>query len=94
VLISMADAKTYRGNCHCKAYVFEAQMPEIKEAGSCNCSVCFKKSVLWGRIAKPGDLTWVKGSESTLADYTFGRAAFHHKVCSEPPRDNVIADSR
>lgn len=76
----MADLKTYRGNCHCKAHVFEVKLEEIKKVGQCNCSVCSKKGVLWARIAKVSDLTWVKGSDDSLTAYTFGRGAFAHKA--------------
>ncbi|KAH8897493.1 glutathione-dependent formaldehyde-activating enzyme [Thozetella sp. PMI_491] len=38
---------TYRGNCHCGAYRFEVRLPEIKEAISCDCTLCAKKGYLW-----------------------------------------------
>jgi hypothetical protein len=78
------DLKTYRGNCHCKAYVFEVKLPEIKTTSSCNCSACTKKALLGATAVKPSDLVWAKGEESTLADYTLGRASLKHKVRSPP----------
>ncbi|KAI1850096.1 hypothetical protein JX265_003469 [Neoarthrinium moseri] len=74
------DIKTYRGNCHCKAYVFEAKLPEIKKVDRCSCSICYKKGALWV-FPKRNDVTWVKGEESTLKTYNFGRKRFDHKFC-------------
>ncbi|KAK9774782.1 putative CENP-V/GFA domain-containing protein [Seiridium cardinale] len=75
-----APTKTYRGNCHCKAHVYEINLPEIKSVGACNCSSCTKKGILWN-YSKYSDLTWAKGDESSLADYTFGKKGMHYKFC-------------
>ncbi|XXG98559.1 hypothetical protein Hte_004884 [Hypoxylon texense] len=72
--------KTYRGNCHCGAYVYEVKAAENPKVGECNCSSCYKKGVLWLRFKKE-DLNFVKGDASTLTDYTFGKKTFHHKFC-------------
>lgn len=74
-----APTRTYRGNCHCKAHVYEITIPEIKSLGSCNCSSCTKKGLLW-TYGKHKDLVWVKGDEDSLADYTFGKKGVHYKV--------------
>lgn len=71
--------RTYRGNCHCKAHVYEITIPEIKSLGSCNCSSCTKKGLLW-TYGKHKDLVWVKGDEDSLADYAFGKKGIHYKV--------------
>ena len=79
----MAEAneplKTYRGNCHCGAFVFECKSPEIKKASTCDCSICRKKGYLW---TFPGEanVTVVKG-EGSLTEYTFGSKNLVHKVC-------------
>ena len=78
----MADAnqpsiKTYRGNCHCAAFIYEVELPEIKAVTACNCSICTKKGYLW---VKPSEIKVVKGDEDALTDYTFGSKTFHHKV--------------
>jgi len=72
---------TYRGNCHCGAFVFEAQLPEIKTAYECNCSICSKKGYLWNFPPVDG-FKVVKGSlESTLKSYTFFTRKYSHKFC-------------
>jgi len=73
------ELKTYRGNCHCGAFVYEVQLPEIKSAGQCNCSICTKKGYLW---AFPSTVNFkvVKGDESELTEYQFGSKNLSHKV--------------
>ncbi|KAI0132536.1 glutathione-dependent formaldehyde-activating enzyme [Xylariales sp. AK1849] len=73
--------KTYRGNCHCGTYIFEAKLPEIKVARSCNCSICHKGGALWG-MPEPGNLKFVKGDASTLTNYKFGKELFSFKFCA------------
>ncbi|KAJ8121876.1 hypothetical protein ONZ43_g1784 [Nemania bipapillata] len=73
--------KTYRGNCHCAAFVYEVTLPEIKEATACNCSICYKKAALWV-FPKPTDVKFVEGDPSELANYTFSNKKFAHKFCS------------
>lgn len=75
-----APTRTYRGNCHCKANVFEITVPEIKSLGSCNCSSCSKKGMLW-IYGTHRDIVWVKGDEGGLTDYTFGKKGMHYKSC-------------
>ncbi|KAH9891504.1 glutathione-dependent formaldehyde-activating enzyme [Xylariomycetidae sp. FL2044] len=73
--------KTYRGNCHCAAYVYEVKLPcALTRADECNCSVCYKKGVIWAFPAQD-DLNFVKGDPATLRNYTFGRNLFKHKFC-------------
>lgn len=69
--------KTYRGNCHCGAFVYEVELPEIKAVSTCNCSICSKKGYLW---AKPSEIKVVKGSEDALTAYTFASNTYYHKV--------------
>ncbi|KAI0022364.1 glutathione-dependent formaldehyde-activating enzyme [Xylariomycetidae sp. FL0641] len=73
--------KTYRGNCHCGAVIFEAAMPEIKKPIACNCSICSKKACIWAIPPSASDVTWVKGGLDTLRGYTFGSRKFTHKFC-------------
>lgn len=76
---SQDPLKTYRGNCHCGAFVYEAQLPEINSAAQCNCSICYKKGYLW-LFPGPGDFQVVKGDEADLRVYTFGEGTTLHKV--------------
>lgn len=86
----MADEglKTYRGNCHCKAYLFEARITEIKTAYACNCSLCVRRATLYATPLNPAAINWIKGNENSMADYMFGAKTFHHKVC----RINCVAE--
>ncbi|KAI0100611.1 glutathione-dependent formaldehyde-activating enzyme [Nemania sp. FL0031] len=76
-----AELKTYRGNCHCAAFIYEITLPEIKQASACNCSICYKKAALWV-FPKPTDVKFVKGDPSALTDYTFNKKQFTHKARS------------
>lgn len=77
------ETKTYRGNCHCGAFIYELTCPEIKAGSSCNCSICFKKGVVWTMPPKDS-FKIVKGSVADdLTDYhpEGGKANIHHKFC-------------
>ncbi|KAH8889748.1 hypothetical protein GQ53DRAFT_747966 [Thozetella sp. PMI_491] len=79
----MADTEqatqTYRGSCHCGAFIFEMEGPEIKKVSKCNCSICFRKGYNW--TPPTGRLNIIKG-ESTLQEYKFGPKNTAHKFCS------------
>ena len=80
-MVQANDPQTYRGNCHCGALVYTAQLPDLKSASICNCSVCTKKGYLW--IPLERDLFQViKGDETSLAVYSFSPRKILHKVCS------------
>ncbi|SPO04400.1 uncharacterized protein DNG_07085 [Cephalotrichum gorgonifer] len=72
--------KTYRGNCHCGALVYEAQLPEIKTVITCNCSMCFKKGARW-LYAPEASVKIVKGSENDLTAYQFHTKFITHMFC-------------
>lgn len=72
--------RTYRGNCHCGAFVYEVQVPEIKSVFECNCSICHKKGYLWVFPGGAGDFRVVKGSDDALTGYSFGPKKLVHKV--------------
>ena len=73
------EKKTYRGNCHCGAFVYEVETLEIKEAQSCNCSMCARKGYLW-HLAGTDNFKWIKGSADGLTSYEFSQKIFTHKV--------------
>ncbi|KAH8201940.1 hypothetical protein TruAng_003932 [Truncatella angustata] len=43
----MSEKITYRGNCHCGKFKFEADLTELKTATSCDCVACHKNGILW-----------------------------------------------
>jgi hypothetical protein len=73
-----AELKTYKGNCHCGAFKFTVEIPELTSVGECNCSICFRKGYKWV-FPGAGCFTIEKGEES-LKDYEFGKHSMSHKV--------------
>ncbi|KAK3390567.1 Mss4-like protein [Podospora didyma] len=93
--------RTYRGNCHCGAFVFEVEAPEITSAFACNCSICTKRGYLWGIFTGEDNIKVVK-DDGLLVDYYFGPKKTNHKFCSKcgiapigyndsSPKDNNVA---
>lgn len=72
---------TYRGNCHCGLFVYEADIPTITTLTDCNCSLCSKRGYLWVLISSPEKVRVVKGDENALTSYSFGSTPTHHKFC-------------
>lgn len=58
--------KKYRGNCHCGAFVFELDVPEIKSVSDCDCSICHKKGYLWLRPENPPTVVKDEGDNRQL----------------------------
>ncbi len=75
--------QTYRGNCHCGAFVFELKTPEIKTYGECNCSICSRKGYAW-LFPAAGAFSVVKGDEKDLTEYKFNAEKYSHKVWQLP----------
>ncbi|KAI9147794.1 glutathione-dependent formaldehyde-activating enzyme [Paramyrothecium foliicola] len=74
--------QTRSGSCHCGAFAYEFEAPEIKSVTDCNCSICTKKGYLWAFVGENDKLTIVKGDDGALKDYTFGQSqAMVHKFC-------------
>jgi hypothetical protein len=86
------EPRTYRGNCHCGAFVYEAQLPEIKSALECNCSICHKKGYLWV-ITEPAKFDIVKGTSDTLSRYTVGSVVHRVRTSSLCFVQGHVADS-
>ncbi|RYO86021.1 hypothetical protein DL764_009066 [Monosporascus ibericus] len=75
--------KTYRGSCHCGAYIFDAKLPEASSinASECNCSICCRMASVWKFPLRSSDIAFVKGDPATLTCYAFGNKAFTYKFC-------------
>ena len=73
------ELKTYYGNCHCGAFKFSVNLPELKLVNECNCSICFKKGYKWV-FPGAGQFNIEKGY-GVLKDYEFGPCSMAHKVC-------------
>ncbi|EOO01487.1 putative glutathione-dependent formaldehyde-activating gfa protein [Phaeoacremonium minimum UCRPA7] len=97
--------KTYHGNCHCGAFIFELTSPEIKTVFECNCSICSKKGYAW---LFPGadNFKPVKGDVKDLTEYTFNDGNYIHRFCATcgtpvmafskifPPEKNTAVNAR
>lgn len=77
--VQQSPRQTYRGNCHCGAFVYEIDVPEITSVDECNCSICYKKGYLWVFLGER-DFRVVKGDVNQLTGYRFGRGTVEHKV--------------
>ncbi|KAM0328208.1 hypothetical protein ACHAQA_005615 [Verticillium albo-atrum] len=77
----MADLKTYRGNCHCGAFVFEVDLPPLTVVTDCNCTHCHKKGLLGNFPISRDVFRVVKGDESALTTYQFGEKKLEQKFC-------------
>lgn len=75
-----SELKTYRGNCHCGSFIYEATIPEIKALYSCNCSLCTKRGTLWTPVPDETAFKVVKGDEDNFTVYQFGAKTRFHKV--------------
>ncbi|KAM5352930.1 hypothetical protein ACJ41O_005652 [Fusarium nematophilum] len=75
------NKKSYRGNCHCGAFVYEIDLPEIKTVNECNCSICTKKGYMWLFPGGLDSLKVIKGAKEDLTNYTFAKGNLHHKFC-------------
>ena len=69
----------YKGSCHCGKVAFEAE-GEIKQALSCNCSMCQRKGSLLWFIAR--DKFRLLTLESATTAYTFNKHIIKHRFCA------------
>ncbi|AEO67103.1 uncharacterized protein THITE_2115904 [Thermothielavioides terrestris NRRL 8126] len=70
--------KKYRGNCHCGAFVFEVEAPEIKSLSDCNCSICTKRGYLW---LVPKSAPTIIKDDGKLVHYAFAGRNMDHQFC-------------
>jgi len=68
------------GGCHCGAVRFEAALPAIVEAQSCNCSICEKTGFVH-IIVPESRFRLTKGAER-LTEYTFNTHTARHLFCA------------
>jgi hypothetical protein len=69
----------YKGSCHCGKVAFEAE-GEIKQALSCNCSMCQRKgSLLW---FIPRENMRLLTPDEAASTYLFNKHAIRHRFCA------------
>ncbi len=69
------------GGCHCGAVRFEADLPSVVEAQSCNCSMCEKTGFV--HIITPESKFRITQGEGALTTYTFNTGVAKHLFCSK-----------
>ena len=72
--------RTYSGNCHCGAFKFNIQIPELKSFIECNCNTCFKNGYKW-IFLDVSHFNIIRG-DGILKAYDFGDGSMVHKVSS------------
>ncbi len=70
--------KTYRGQCHCGAVAFEADL-DLQDATECNCSICTKKGAVHHRV-DPAHFRLLSGKKSLIL-YQSGTKVAKHWFC-------------
>lgn len=70
--------KKYVGSCHCGKVEYEVEM-DLKNAISCNCSVCMKRGTLLNFV--PESQFRLISGENELQDYVFNKKVIHHYFC-------------
>src|SRR5215204_4128830 len=77
--MSCASLVTHRGNCHCRAVVFEVDAPASLVVQECNCSICSMNGY-WHLIVPASRLRLLQGREA-LVEYTFNTGVARHLFC-------------
>jgi hypothetical protein len=67
------------GGCHCGAVRFEAALPAVVEAQSCNCSICEKTGFI--HIIVPESRFRLAQGQGSLTTYTFNTGVAKHLFC-------------
>jgi hypothetical protein len=76
----MAEALTWRaGGCHCGAVRFEAALPDVITAQSCNCSICAKTGFV--HVIVPESRFRLLQGADALTAYTFNTGTARHLFC-------------
>ncbi|HZC16546.1 MAG TPA: GFA family protein [Caulobacteraceae bacterium] len=71
---------TWRGGgCHCGAVRFEAALPDVIEAQSCNCSICERTGFI--HIIVPPSRFRLKEGQAALTSYRFNTGVADHLFC-------------
>ena len=68
------------GGCHCRAVRFEAALPDVVEAQTCNCSICERTGFVHV-IVPESRFRLLKGVEA-LTSYRFNTGVADHLFCS------------
>jgi hypothetical protein len=67
------------GGCHCGAVRFEAALPDVVEAQSCNCSICERTGFV--HVIVPKSRFRLLDGQAALTSYRFNTGAADHLFC-------------
>jgi hypothetical protein len=67
------------GGCHCGAVRFEADLPAVVEAQSCNCSMCDKTGFI--HIIVPESRFRLLSGADAITTYSFNTGVARHTFC-------------
>jgi hypothetical protein len=67
------------GGCHCGAVRFEASLPDVIEAQSCNCSICQMTGFV--HVIVPKSRFRLLEGQAALTSYRFNTGAADHLFC-------------
>jgi hypothetical protein len=67
------------GGCHCCGVRFEAALPEVVQAQTCNCSMCAKTGFV--HVIVPESRFRITKGVERLAEYTFNTGVAKHLFC-------------
>lgn len=77
--MSMTDAQTYTGGCHCGQVRFEVTT-NLARVLDCNCSFCQKRGALWTYVGAPA-FKLLSGADQQT-EYRFNTRRIQHLFCS------------
>lgn len=69
----------HAGGCHCGAVRFEAALPAVVEAQSCNCSICQKVGFV--HVIVPESRFRMTAGADAINTYTFNTGVAQHTFC-------------
>lgn len=69
----------HTGGCHCGAVRFEAALPAVVEAQSCNCSMCQKVGFV--HVIVPESRFRLTQGADSITTYTFNTGVAQHTFC-------------
>ncbi|KAH0492914.1 hypothetical protein TgHK011_007841 [Trichoderma gracile] len=75
------NRRTYRGSCHCGAFIYDIDLPELSTVVECDCSFCRRTGNLYVPTSEDANFRVINGSEEHLKSYTFGPGSKIHKFC-------------
>jgi hypothetical protein len=80
-MTAASDMSWRSGGCHCGAVRFEAELPEVVEAQSCNCSMCRKTGFV--HVIVPESRFRLLQGQDRITTYTFNTGVAKHLFCAD-----------